>query len=222
MLTEASPSSLWSARLMYFTVTMTVCSMNTFAPSFLYQHWKLSPSELGIVGAMSGVLFLGSLAWSAVSDHYRQPRVVAVGCTIAYATSLMGLLWMPVDKRIAMIWTAAMFGISNFFVAALFPIVDVEVLSRLGGSKEAKKHGSSFGKLRLWGTLGHVAVILGSTCALERLGYPGMFGVMLTSSVSFIMSVMLGIKPHDASTTRTNVADKSQLLEQIVSYPQEW
>lgn len=201
---------------MYFTVSMTVCSMTTFAPSFLYQHWKLSPSELGIVGAMSGVLFIGSLAWSTVSDHYQQPRVVAIGCTIAYATALMGLLWMPVDKRIAMAWTAAMFGISNFFVAALFPIVDVEVLGRLGGGKKAKEHGSSFGKLRLWGTLGHMAVVLASACALEWTKHSGMFGVMLASCISFIMSVMLGIKPREASTTRANVADKSQMWSKLV------
>ena len=202
---------------MYFTVSMAVCSMSTFAPSFLYHHWNLSASELGIVAAMSGVLFLGSLAWSTVSDHYQQPRVIAIGCTLAYATFMMGLLWMPVDRRIAMAWTATMFGISNFFLAALFPIVDAEVLSRLGGSKKAKEHGSSFGKLRLWGTLGHTAATLASAGAIKKLKYPGMFGLMLASCASFIVSVMIGIKTRDTTSTRaTSVSDRSLMRRRLM------
>ena len=96
-----------------------------------------------------------------------------------------------------------MFGISNFFLAALFPIVDAEVLTKLGAgnsssvdrkSNAQQKHASSFGRVRLWGTLGHVVVIIVSAFAIQRLGYPGMFGVMLTSCASFIMAVMMGIK----------------------------
>lgn len=186
----------WQAKLLYFTVSMAVCSMNAFAPSFLADHWRLDPADLGIVAMTTGVLFLGSLAWAAIVDEYRRPRLVAIGCTVANALTMMSLLWMPVTNTWALTWTTVVFAMSNFFIAALFPIVDAEVMRRLSpttpaGQRPAKS--GTFGRLRLWGTIGHTAVVFASAYAIEWIKYPGMFAVMATSCASFVVAALIGI-----------------------------
>lgn len=205
----------WQAKLLYFTVSMAVCSMNAFAPSFLADHWHLDPADLGIVAMTTGMLFLGSLAWAAVADEYRRPRLVAIGCTVANALAMMSLLWMPVTSTWALAWTTGVFAAGNFFVAALFPIVDAEVMRRLSPTTSTSYHAAkkeTFGKLRLWGTIGHAAVVFASAYAIEWIKYPGMFGVMAASCASFVVAALIGINnppPLPASTTAARPGGKS-------------
>ena len=183
----------WDAALMYFTVSLAVCSFTTFAPVFLQQHWGLKTHQLGFVASMAGVLFLGSLFWGTISDHYRRPRLIAILCTSGYALTMMSLMWMPVVKEWALEWTTTVFAFSNFFLAALFPLVDAEVMRRMHILGSGTHDRSSFGRLRLWGTIGHTLVILASGYARKYGGFRWLFALLLLSCASFILCAIIGL-----------------------------
>lgn len=254
--------SLWQGRILYFTMSMVVCSMTTFAPLYLHHRWHLSPDQLGVIATMSGMIFVGSMWWSALVDQWRgaSGKAVLLLCTVAYAL-VMGALMLggrsPLlnNERWGLVWTTVAFGVCNFFASALFPIIDAVVLDALNShnnddngnesnhynngnesnhynNNETNHYNSGvdsdyrsrgrrgvfrravgeFGKVRVWGTIGHASVILLSSQAIEwtrKLHSPtdspytnptGLFVLMLVSCAVFIVMVMVFLRTTPASS----------------------
>jgi hypothetical protein len=92
------------------------------------------------------------------------------------------------------IYSALMYGISCFFVSGLFPLVDTQVFSILAKDPNFTK--DTFGKQRLWGTIGHGVITLAVGVAIFYLKYRGMFIVLVLSCAAFVFFISVGI-PSD-------------------------
>ena len=84
--------------------------------------------------------------------------------------------------------STVLLGTTYFCMSSFFPLVDSCVLRELK-RRTADSPGTSdhvsFGKQRLWGTIGHAAISVISAQFISWFGWSGMFGVMILTCVAF-------------------------------------
>lgn len=190
-------------KLIYLFLNMAVYSTHTFTAMYFYEEWKLEIYQFGAVSSLSAVQFLGALFWGNVADRTGRHKTILVGSVIVYAL-IFGLLNLPVfrdpsDMLKRIIYTSCLYGLTCFFVANFFPLVDAQVFALLSRHPNFTKE--MFGRQRLWGTIGHGLVTLMTASLIERFRYAGMFFSMFLSCGLFLVTVLLGI-PSDVKVEK--------------------
>lgn len=133
--------------------------MAPFMPLY-FQSRGLSAAEVGLVMALAqGLRVVGSSFWGWVADH-TEPRTRVLRLTaIAIAVSYAGFL-LPGGFG----WIVVVMFFLNFFMTAQMPVAEALAMARLRGDPAA------YGRLRLWGSVGFMVVVLGVGALLERAG----------------------------------------------------
>lgn len=195
-------------KLLYVGLNLVVYAVHAYGTDFFRRAWDLQLSQIGYISALSGFNFLGSIFWSSVADRTGRHKTILVGCTALYALLMFALNFRFGAAGLAakILYTAGCFGLAQFVLSALFPLVDNQVMSILSEDPALSK--DTFGRQRLWGTFAHSGVTIlanqanqwylqlrGDSPRLEKyLGnYLGMFLVLIVSAVFFIGTVVAGI-----------------------------
>lgn len=130
-------------------------------------YWGLYLKSLGFAAIEIGVLMsllqvmriLAPNVWGHLAD--RSGRRVAIVQTAALAC-LIAYLGVFVDQSFW--WLFAVMSLISFFWSAPLPLVEATTLTHLG---ERSDH---YGRIRLWGSIGFILVVLGLGAALDH--YP--------------------------------------------------
>ncbi len=130
-------------------------------------YWGLYLKSLGFAAFEIGVLMsllqvmriLAPNVWGHIAD--RSGRRVAIVQTAALAC-LFAYLGVFLDQSFW--WLFAVMSLISFFWSAPLPLVEATTLSHL---KERSDH---YGRIRLWGSIGFILVVLGLGAALDH--YP--------------------------------------------------
>jgi PPP family 3-phenylpropionic acid transporter len=146
--------------------------IGAFAPYFaLYlKSLGFSASQIGVLLAVNPVArIFGPNIWGWLSDHYgargKLIRLNAVGTAVAFVPLLFnrGIGWM---------FTALL--VLNIFWCAVLPLSESATLNLLGPRV------GTYGRIRVWGSVGFVTVVIAGGYCLDHFGIDALAPMVLT------------------------------------------
>jgi PPP family 3-phenylpropionic acid transporter len=166
--------------------------IGAFAPYFaLYlRSIGFSASEIGLLLAVNPVArIFGPNVWGWLADHYRARgaliRVTAVGTAVVFSLVLF-------STRFG--WMFVTLALLNVFWCGVLPLAESATLS-LVGSKVGV-----YGRVRLWGSVGFVAVVVFAGYLLDYLGIVALGPMILILLV--LMAASTFPLPRDREPSR--------------------
>ncbi len=121
---------------------------------------------------------LGGPAWASLADRTGSAREVLVASCSLAALATLGMALAP-DWR----WLAASIGLFGLARGPQIPMVDVLTVRVLGRARE------SYGRVRLWGSLAFLVIVLGAGPAFEQMPrLPMAVGVVLCAASALVSS----------------------------------
>ena len=145
--------------------------VGAFAPYFALYLRALgySPVEIGLLLAVNPVArIFGPNLWGWLSDHYHARgwliRLTAVGAAVAFTAVFFnyGFAWMFVALLLL-----------NVFWCGVLPLAESATLSLVGARVGA------YGRIRLWGSVGFVAVVILAGYGLDFFGIGALSSLVL-------------------------------------------
>ncbi|MGQ0578749.1 MAG: MFS transporter [Betaproteobacteria bacterium] len=161
--------------------------IGAFAPYFaLYlKSLGFSASQIGVLLAVNPVArIFGPNIWAWLSDHYgargQLIRLTAVGTAVVFVAVFFnrGIGWM---------FTALL--ALNIFWCAVLPLAESATLNLLGSRV------GTYGRIRLWGSVGFVAVVVAGGYFLDYFGIGALAPMVLTLLV--LMAAATFALPRD-------------------------
>ena len=204
----------FSPKLIYFTLNMALYSSLTFTSAYFFERWGLPIYQFGALSSLSVIELIGAMFWGGLADRFGRHREILLACTWMYCGCFCLLPvaeWMLPDEDAAGIkltLSTILLGGTYFCMSSFYPLVDSCVLrdlkNRQKRTPEASDSHVSFGKQRLWGTIGHAAISLISAQFISWFGWSGMFGVMILTCVAFSF-IIYTIPQSCMETNRTDI-----------------
>lgn len=201
-------------KLLYFVITCVIYSTHTFALHLLVDDLGLKMREAGYIFALNFLNFFGSIFWGYFADRTGLHKHILIACCVLYALcftlSSLGkindgkdkaLLYIVTfdkqkDRASLLLYTGVFFGLAQFFCAALFPLIDNQVVQMISSHPRFSKE--VFGRIRLWSTLGHTFITLMLGLLKDQLPDTlkklAMTVCLLVSTFLFIVLAILAIK----------------------------
>jgi PPP family 3-phenylpropionic acid transporter len=128
-----------------------------------------SASQIGVLLAVSPVArIFGPTVWGWLSDHYR-----ARGLLIRLAAAGTALAFVAVCFNRGFAWMLLALALLNVFWCGVLPLAESATLSLLGAK------GGTYGRVRLWGSVGFVAVVIVGGYLLDRVGIDALAPMVL-------------------------------------------
>lgn len=206
----------FSPKLIYFTLNMALYSSLTFTSAYFFERWGLPIYQFGALSSLSIVELIGAMLWGGLADRSGRHREILFGCTWIYCGCFCMLPvaeWILPDEDAAglkLALSTVLLGATYFCMSSFFPLVDSCVLRELKrraiDNPESSEH-VSFGKQRLWGTIGHAAISVISAQFISWFGWNGMFGVMILTCLAF--SLIIYTIPDVQATVISSSAEQT-------------
>jgi PPP family 3-phenylpropionic acid transporter len=180
--------------------------IGAFAPYFALYLKSLgySAAEIGLLLAVNPVArIFGPNLWGWLSDHYRARgqliRLTAVGTAVVFTAVFFnhGFAWM-----------FAALLLLNVFWCGVLPLAESATLSLVGSRV------GTYGRVRLWGSVGFVTVVIGGGYLLDFFGLGALAPMVLIMLV--LMAASTFSLPRDRGPSRH--ADHAPILS-IVTRP---
>jgi len=167
--------------------------IGAFAPYFaLYLQWLgYTPLQIGALLAINPISRIyGPNLWGWLADHHRARGAIMRACAVATAVVFAAVLLHPG------FW--AMFvvlAVLNLFWSGILPLAEASTMGLLGSRI------GTYGRIRLWGSVGFVLIVVAGGYLLDRLGIrslePMVLGLLaLTAAVTFAMPRDRSVSPH--------------------------
>ena len=181
--------------------------IGAFAPYFALYLKSLgySAAEIGLLLAVNPVArIFGPNLWGWLSDHYRARgqliRLTAVGTAVVFTAMFFnhGFAWM-----------FAALLLLNVFWCGVLPLAESATLSLMGSRV------GTYGRVRLWGSVGFVTVVIGGGYLLDFFGLGALAPMVLIMLV--LMAASTFFLPRDREPSRH--ADHAPILS-IVTRPE--
>lgn len=199
-------------KLIYFTLNMALYSSLTFTSAYFFERWGLPIYQFGALSSLSIIELFGAIWWGGLADRTGKHRKILLMCTFLYCL-LFCLLpvaeWaLPEDGVVGvkLAISTVLLGGTYFFMSSFFPLIDSCVLRELKRRAETSPS-SSFGKQRLWGTVGHAIVTLITAQFISWYGWVGMFVVMILTCLLFATVVYCTITDESVRFISRNEFD---------------
>ncbi len=135
------------------------------APYFpLYlEHRGLTAAQIGVVMAVAqGMRIFGPTAWGWLADHTTERVRILQFTSVAAAVCFVPVLFPGGFGYVLL----TMFAV-HFFLTGQIPVVEAITATRLRGDAQAA---ARYGRLRAWGSISFVAVVLATGVLLDWVG----------------------------------------------------
>jgi PPP family 3-phenylpropionic acid transporter len=196
--------------LEYVLIFLANGAMFPFFNLYLTKHLGWSGTRIGSVGALSAVLVMMSQPlWGRISDASEKHKVLA----FAFAVSACLVILHPLAAGSFLIFLLVRLS-HAVFIGSTTSMFDAIALDVLGEDRD------TYGKYRLWGSLGFAAAALFMGKVYEVLGFSSMFffNAVLVGAAGYVASNLGGAaagreKEHgEASMELTKVLANPALL----------
>lgn len=172
----------------------------TYQLDYIKDKWNLDITRFGYITSIPAFSFFCSIAWSTFAQRtgWYKGIILFVGCFYSALFSCLYFLQpffhhRPEDTRFFIL--LAIYGMMSVLSAAFFPLLDHIIYSKL--IKDKRFSPESFGRLRLWGTVGQGLAGFFSGQLIKFCGYGAVFALSSALSVIFLFAVIIGIDPED-------------------------
>ncbi len=156
--TAASALPYWRLSGFYFFYFAFVGAMAPFWGLYL-RSLEFNAFQIGVLMSLLQVMrIFAPNIWGHIADHTGKRvaivQLAALVCLIAF----IGVFWAT------SFWPLfAVMSLISFFWSASLPLVEATTLSHLG------KHTDRYGRIRLWGSVGFILVVVGLGAALDHV-----------------------------------------------------
>jgi PPP family 3-phenylpropionic acid transporter len=184
----------------YFALFMAAGVLIPYLPPFLRSQ-GLGGAEIGALGAIPPALSLvAPPVWGFLADRLQDParvlRIVAVGAAIAF-TPLLAVRSFPLIAATLVGYAA--------FNTALTPLADSIAMV------EARRLGTEYARLRLWGSLGYIVSSSLFGVWLAQGGAPGTVVVAVMGLLLLNVGISRAAPRVPATLRRPSLADAARL-----------
>jgi len=158
------PSPLWLASAYYFFYFGAIGCLYPFL-NLYFEQIGLNGITIGALSTIAPLLLLFiSPAWGAISDRFQLHRHLL---TLATFGPILPIVWLGQTTRLE--WLAVLLAAFAFFATPVGPLIDSAVLELIDQTPH------SFGKIRVWGSVGFTLLTPGMGYLLRELGLSWMF-----------------------------------------------
>ncbi len=183
-----------------------------FAPYFpLYLESRgLTAAQIGIVLAMmQGMRVVGPNLWGYLADRTAQ-RIAILRWTAAAAFAC----FVPILLPGGFAWTFGVMFAVNLFITAQIPVGESITAARL---RQDASGAARYGRLRAWGSLGFIVLVLAAGLLFDRVGIGWQPYVALALLALAAATTWLIDAPHDESQ-QPGVSVRRRLAEPRVRW----
>lgn len=194
-------------KALYFTSSLFINALHNYKAQFLVEKQRVPIEKIGLVYAVVGINFVGSIFWTRLADRFSLHRTISFVAPIFYGMcAFLFLVDLPPEWPKAPYATAVM-GLSYFFSSAIFPLLDAIVFAMLRRQSKSRVATTDrndgdralFGRQRLFGTLA-ISVASSISYAIMRQKtdsrYTLLFVNMFASVLCYSTTVYFGV-PSD-------------------------
>ena len=175
--------------------------------SVYLQSTGMESSQIGIIYSLNSLVSIcATLFWGVISDKIRSVRKVYMICLLAAA-----IIWPFIPATVSL-------KIKGYSLAILTIPLSAFVRMPIGGLTDnwvlqfSNKFGANYGRIRLWGTIGYVALGLVLTAIMPFVGVQATFyiysGLVL---LVFVMALFVGEETLDKGQKQSSSLKDLQL-----------
>jgi len=189
--------------------------IGAFAPYFaLYLQWLgYTPLQIGALLAINPVSRIyGPNLWGWLADHYRARGAIARACAVAAAVVFAAVLLHPG------FWGMfALLAVLNLFWSGILPLAEASTMGLLGSRI------GTYGRIRLWGSVGFVLVVVAGGYLLDRFGIRTLEPAVLlllavTAAASFVLPRDRSVSPHARKVALSAVLSQPAVLALLTGF----
>jgi PPP family 3-phenylpropionic acid transporter len=152
----------WRIGLFFAGYFAAAGALAPYFPLYL-EHRGLTAAQIGIVMAVAqGMRIFGPTAWGWLADHTTERVRILRFTAVATAICFVPVLFPGGFGYVLL----TMFAV-HFFMTGQVPIAEAMAATRLRGDPQAA---ARYGRLRVWGSISFVAVVLASGVLLDWAG----------------------------------------------------
>ena len=203
---HTAPSRLWVAKLYYLIFFAAVGAIAPFFNVYLGAQ-GLTGTQIGIIGSLPPIMaLLANPFWGAVADRWQIHQKVLALCTLGAGLISFPFLW------ISGFWPILILVVVMVFFRAPAPaLVDSAVMDIVG------RTGASYGRQRLFGSIGFVTVSYGLGQFLTAGNLDAMFWIhgLLLAVGCTLLALLL---PIQRLGQRTNLFAGLKLMHKQAGY----
>ncbi len=187
------PLQSFNFSLVLFTYYAYAGTFGTYATLYFAAR-GLSVTQIGVLVSLIPVMrIFGPNLWGWAADRSGRRVVVLRATALCAALSFVSIFFAQTYFQFFVIMMLV-----NLFTSAQSPLCDALMLAEMRGDL------SSYGKLRLWGSLGFIAAVMGAGYFLEWFGVEALLGFTF-AILALVLFASLRIRetaatphPHDA------------------------
>ncbi|MFN3594253.1 MAG: MFS transporter [Thiobacillaceae bacterium] len=177
-------------------------------------YWGLYLKSLGFAAFQIGVLMsllqvmrmFAPNVWGHLADRSGRRVPIVQAATLVCLITYLGVF---VDQSFW--WMFAVMSLISFFWSAPLPLVEATTLTHLGA------HTERYGRIRLWGSIGFILVVLGLGSALDR------FAVGLVPWVVLVLLIGIWLTSRLIPEAVVPQAEQDHTpLTEVLRRPQVW
>lgn len=163
MTSHAAPAwQPWRIGLFFAAYFAGTGVLAPYFPLYL-EHRGLTAVQIGVVMAVAqGMRIFGPTAWGWLADHTTERVRILRFTSVAAATCFVPVLFPGGFGYVLL----TMFAV-HFFLTGQIPIAEAMTATRLRGDPQAA---ARYGRLRAWGSISFVVVVLATGAALDWAG----------------------------------------------------
>lgn len=203
---QTAPSRLWVAKLYYLVFFTAIGAIAPFFNVYLGAQ-GLSGTEIGLIGSLPPIMaLLANPFWGAVADRWQIHQQVLAVCTLGAGLLSFPFLWATG------FWPILILVIAMVFFRAPAPaLVDSAVMDLVG------RTGASYGRQRLFGSIGFVMASYGLGQILSTRDLDAIFwihGLLLAVGCTFLALLL----PIERIAQRTNLIAGLTMMRKQAGY----
>jgi len=204
---QAPSARLWVAKLYYLVFFAAIGSLAPYFNVYLGSQ-GLSGSQIGLLGSIPPIIaLLANPFWGAIADRWQIHQQVLALCTLGAGLLTFPFLW------VTGFWPLLLLVVTMIFFRAPAPsLVDSAVMDMVG------RTGASYGRQRLFGSIGFVAFSfgLGQMLTTDNLDAIFWLHALLLAIGCTLLGLML---PVERISERVNLLAGLKRLLQQPGYP---
>jgi PPP family 3-phenylpropionic acid transporter len=189
--------------------------IGAFAPYFaLYLQWLgYAPLQIGALLAINPISRIyGPNLWGWLADHYRARGAIMRGCAVAAALVFAAVLLHPGFWAMFVVLV-----VLNLFWSGILPLAEASTMGLLGSRV------GTYGRIRLWGSVGFVLIVIAGGYLLDRLGTRSLEPMVLcllalTAAVTFAMPRDRTVSPHARRVSVASVLSQPGVLALLAGF----
>lgn len=189
-------------KLIFFFVNFILYTTYTYQLDYLADEWNLNITTSGFITSIPVISFFFAIAWSSLAQRtgrYKEIIVLVVGMYGLCFTSFWVLA--PIMKEAGewhrFVTVSIIYGSMSILGSALFPLLDHKMYLKLAIDRRYSPE--SFGRQRLWGTVGQGVAGFVAGWGIEKFGYAAIFFMSAGASIIFIVLVIVGFESSSST-----------------------